>query len=113
MCQLVTKPGEGDDGIWNIAQVVLADRWLPGGMFNHAKHTQIACQDCHDAERSSTAKDVLLPDIASCQECHRGETAGRKVPSTCITCHEFHRPGQPPLRAAVDLEAVSVETTGN
>ena len=111
-CHFVTPPGEDDDGIWNIAPVVLADRWLPGGAFNHAKHTQTACKKCHAAERSSTAQDVLLPGIATCQRCHGGETASGRVPSTCIACHEFHRPGQPPMKAVAPVDGGSGKSTG-
>ena len=111
-CHLVTPPSESG-GIWDIAPVVLADRWMPAGLFDHAKHRQISCVHCHAAPQSKSANDVLLPSIKLCQACHGGEAASDKVPSTCISCHVFHRQGLPPMQADSGENDTAIETTGN
>lgn len=112
-CHFVTPPSVDGDGIWDIAPVFLADRWMPKGKFDHAKHKQMACVDCHVAPRSETAHDVLLPGIKTCQGCHGGEEAADRVPSTCIACHEFHQRGLPAMKAVPRQTTGSVGTTGN
>ena len=76
------------------------DRWLPGGRFTHARHTQLTCQECHSsALRSRQTSDINLPhqtptDRASppgmgektCMDCHRPGGA----PANCATCHTYH-----------------------
>jgi predicted CXXCH cytochrome family protein len=52
----------------------------------------VECDVCHEARVSEVSSDVLLPKIDVCTQCHAGESARNKVPSTCITCHIFHRP---------------------
>ena len=61
----------------------------------------MACIDCHQAPESKVAGDVLLPGVASCQNCHGGEQAADRVPSTCITCHIFHQPFLGPMRPEI------------
>jgi Cytochrome c7 and related cytochrome c len=82
--------------------------WEPKARFDHGAHTNLACGRCHDAEKpkpeglstdapntkvtlSTTSADVLLPPIAVCLECHRGEAASAAVPSTCTMCHLYHQ----------------------
>ncbi len=77
---------------FKIAPVKVTDRWLPKGVFNHSKHTVSECSSCHLVASSSSSSDVLLPKVETCQNCHGGENASQKVPSTCISCHEFHLP---------------------
>ena len=60
-------------------------------MFNHGKHKDVSCAECHAADTSMKSSDVLLPKIEGCQTCHGGEQATDKIPSTCISCHGFHR----------------------
>lgn len=76
---------------WQIKPVRVADRWLPFSEFNHAKHKTSACGDCHDAAKSKTSADVMIPGLESCRECHGGvqEKKG-KLASSCVTCHVFH-----------------------
>lgn len=96
-CHTVIPPAT-DAEPWGIGPVALSDSWLPNAKFSHPKHVQIQCVECHAAPQSKSAQDVLLPGVAQCQRCHGGEAAMDKVPSTCISCHDFHRPGLPPLR---------------
>ncbi len=93
-CHEVTGPAGG----WDVQPVVLADRWMPKGRFDHGRHVIMDCVECHRAPKSQMASDVLLPGIENCQQCHGGERAADRVPSTCITCHEFHQPFLGPMR---------------
>ncbi len=94
VCHEVTRSG----GDWDVKPVKLADRWLSKGLFDHGRHDTMACVECHKASVSKAASDVLLPGIENCQQCHGGEQAADRVPSTCITCHEFHQPSLGPMR---------------
>ena len=98
-CHHVTPP-TNSSRTWDVAKINLADRWMPNGIFVHAKHVQTDCDTCHLATGSKSPQDVLLPGIAVCRECHGGARAVDKVPSTCIACHDFHRTTLPPLRNA-------------
>lgn len=89
----------GGQGKWEVAKVSLTWHWMPKAkLFPHNRHEPMACVACHDAEQSASAADVLMPSIKTCQQCHGGETAADKVPSTCISCHEFHLPHLAPMR---------------
>lgn len=98
-CHTVTKAEVAGRPQWDIVPVVLADRWMPKGRFDHVRHLAQDCGTCHAARASETASDVLLPQIQTCQNCHGGERAEQKVPSTCITCHDFHFANQPRMTA--------------
>jgi len=81
-----------------IAPVLLQTQFLPKAQFNHGKHMTVGCEGCHPARASTASSDVLIPGIATCRNCHGGESAWAKVRSTCIACHDFHKPGIGPLR---------------
>jgi uncharacterized paraquat-inducible protein A len=74
-----------------VTKPILVDRWMPQAHFNHAKHGSVRCDDCHRASQSRDTADVLMPAKASCVTCHSPK--GR-VASDCITCHNYHAPGQ-------------------
>jgi len=76
---------------WVIAPVFVPEKWLPKSHFNHRPHRDRKCTTCHNAKKSEDAKDVLLPSVKTCQECHGGEFTTTKVRSTCMECHSFHR----------------------
>jgi len=101
-CHTVTK----QDGQWEVAKIRLMDRFLPKGVFDHGRHLTVGCADCHNAKASEVATDLLLPGIENCQSCHGGEKAADKVPSTCVSCHDFHRPGLPPMRGPAKAAAL-------
>ncbi len=86
-CHVVTEDAAGT---WDVVKPRIPDRWMPHGIFDHGAHQDVECGDCHDAEPSKSNKDVLLPPIATCRECHGGEKAVAKIPSTCVMCHNFH-----------------------
>lgn len=78
------------DGNWDVKPVRVAGTWFPRSEFTHRKHDTMGCADCHKALTSTDSSDLLLPDIDNCRQCHGGEHATGKVPSTCISCHGFH-----------------------
>ncbi len=96
-CHEVTRTGDGPLD-YSVAPVLVVDRWLTKGRFDHASHSAPGCLDCHAAVDSDKASDVLLPQIATCQACHGGEAAVQRVPSTCVSCHDFHLDFHQPMR---------------
>ena len=80
-----------DETGWDIAPVRVAQVWMPQAVFTHAKHTTETCTSCHDITRSTEAKQIAMPQIATCRECHVGASpVAGKVTSDCATCHKFH-----------------------
>jgi hypothetical protein len=68
----------------------IPQRWLPHSAFNHQVHTRAGyeCTDCHKSvDASRQTRDVLLPGVATCQECH---TAAKGASTACVTCHLYH-----------------------
>ena len=63
--------------------------WLPRARFDHDAHRGFACASCHpDALKSRDTADILLPKLATCQECHAPGSA--HVESRCFECHAYH-----------------------
>ena len=69
--------------------VATRERWLAQAKFNHAKHTGVSCDKCHDAVHSQDTADILLPARETCTACHspRGGVA-----NACAECHTYHQP---------------------
>lgn len=76
---------------WFVKPVRLNENWFVSGEFPHVRHTQTECADCHAANESMEAADVLMPDIAVCQECHVGQQQKQGLLSGCISCHNYHQ----------------------
>lgn len=88
-CHRVQAPPRGAE--YRILPVRQIARYMRRGWFDHAPHANEDCTECHAAERSESASDILIPGIATCRECHGGEDAhGDLVPSTCALCHNYH-----------------------
>jgi hypothetical protein len=90
--------------------VHLADAWLTKGTFNHdvPAHSkgpdgQPACKTCHAADKSGSAKDLLLPRLATCQSCHGADKAKVKqaAGADCADCHSYHTPIKPARKEPV------------
>ncbi len=88
-CHQVTRTPDDPAG-WRVHPVALTQQWFPQADFTHARHEQMACNDCHEAGGSEAASDVLMPGIATCQECHGGSGASDRIASGCVDCHGFH-----------------------
>jgi hypothetical protein len=70
-----------------ITPPVIPDRWMNHARFNHAKHTQMACADCHAAAQSRLTADIIMPTQKSCAVCH---SAKGGVADSCTSCHGYH-----------------------
>jgi predicted CXXCH cytochrome family protein len=66
-------------------------RWLPHSRFDHGAHRPVACTECHAAATSTETRDVLLPRVETCRECHLPEGGAR---SGCVECHRYHDKSQ-------------------
>jgi hypothetical protein len=82
-----------DTGIIELTAPVTPDRWLARGEFDHSKHTQVDCQSCHQVTQSELTSDILLPEQASCVQCHSSKGG---VVASCQTCHGYHAPAASP-----------------
>ena len=84
-CHEVKEAGTGSP---QITKPVMPERWLARAKFNHAKHLNIACAQCHDAVHSQNTADILLPPRETCTICHspRGGVA-----DSCAECHAYHK----------------------
>jgi hypothetical protein len=84
-----------------IASARQPERFFSASVFSHSAHGAILCTECHGAALVSTSgKDLLLPDIATCQRCHDGRSNPEGVPpsghaeSGCSLCHLYHEGGR-------------------
>ena len=81
---------------WTVAPVRKSNRWMPGARFDHAAHAQSKCADCHRVDQSKSLREVAMPTIETCRECHGGSRPQTgKVTSNCLLCHGFHDPRHP------------------
>ncbi|NCP13701.1 MAG: cytochrome c family protein [Sphingomonadales bacterium] len=95
VCTECHLPTRGPTGQADLMPVNLPDRFLSSGYFNHEAHKKEECTDCHAADTSKVASDLLIPDLKSCRDCHLGATAVKTkkvVPSDCAMCHAYHLP---------------------
>ncbi len=95
------------DGRWQVREVRLTQNWMPEARFDHRPHLSATvdgegCLRCHQADRSSHSRDVLMPSLADCTACH-GEKQSQAVLLQCIDCHSFHRTGMPAMLKAETL----------
>ncbi len=95
ICTECHLPARSPTGQADLIPVNLPDRFLTSGYFNHDAHKREKCTDCHAADTSKVATDLLIPDLKSCRDCHLGATAVKTkkiVPSECAMCHAYHLP---------------------
>ena len=91
-CHEVARTADGAG--WKVAPVRVARVWMPQALFTHAKHATEQCAKCHDVAESKSSRDIAMPDITKCRECHVGAAmVTGKVTSDCATCHKFHEGG--------------------
>jgi len=79
-------------------------RWLAHSRFDHGRHRDVACIECHHVERdaqplectsleSTSVADILMPKLEVCQNCHgttRGLPTKRYGRKNCLECHQYH-----------------------
>jgi hypothetical protein len=75
---------------WEVAPVATTTQFFTGTRFTHAAHRAGKCERCHAAATSKSSRDVLLPALADCRECHGDPNVAAKVPTPCVACHGFH-----------------------
>ena len=83
-CHTVVK---GTGSVPEIVPTAIPSRWLPHARFDHGAHRPVACVECHKAATSTETKDVLLPTVATCRECHQHKVGAR---TDCVECHRYH-----------------------
>ncbi|MEO0369483.1 MAG: cytochrome c3 family protein [Pseudomonadota bacterium] len=96
ICHEVSIDDSGDYlSKWRVDPIKITAHWMPKSDFDHFSHRTFNCALCHDANSSSVSSDVLMPDLPVCEACHTGErTHENKLPSSCVSCHQFHLPDQ-------------------
>ena len=116
LCHVVdVTPNEDIHEQYHIRPVRLGSDYFPDLKFSHKGHEVMgslsgdaACESCHGARKSDSARQLLLPDIDKCQTCHRdlknadavstGATVASRdernnvVVVQCISCHDYHPP---------------------
>lgn len=90
---------------WTVTPVKLAQQWFESARFDHLKHRQVACLDCHNANQSNQSSDILIPDIANCRGCHADTSHQRQVSSSCISCHQYHEQSRPLLISREEISS--------
>lgn len=88
-CHTIFAPAAGNSN-WRVLPVNQPMRYLEHGWFDHRPHDEEECSTCHAAARSSSANQLLIPEIKVCRDCHGGENSGADVESPCASCHEYH-----------------------
>jgi len=86
-CAYCHEVKSNPQGTVEITKPILFDRWLAHGEFNHARHSGVACSQCHQAEKSKVTSDIILPARDSCVACHSPRGGVR---DSCVTCHGYH-----------------------
>jgi hypothetical protein len=86
-CELCHEVKSSEAGLPAITKPIMPERWLAQAKFDHAKHANISCGQCHDAVHSKDTADILLPAKETCAACHSPRGG---VVDTCATCHTYH-----------------------
>ncbi|WP_034158439.1 cytochrome c3 family protein [Sphingomonas sp. ERG5] len=112
-CHTVKPPGVGGAADWTVMPVHQASRYMMKGWFDHKPHRTEACVSCHAAPTSTRSRDLLLPGIATCRNCHGGERSQAKVPSTCASCHSYHAGPEAPWVSRLSLGRIAAMKPGD
>ena len=86
-CEYCHTVAKGAGSVPEIVPTAIPSRWLPHARFDHGAHRPVACVECHKAATSTETKDVLLPTVATCRECHQHKVGAR---TDCVECHRYH-----------------------
>jgi hypothetical protein len=85
-----------------IERQVKGEPWLIRGEFSHRAHRPVACTECHkEAAESRQTRQVLLPKIESCLNCHG--SSGTHL-DRCATCHLYHNKFNEPVKDGRPIE---------
>jgi len=90
----IEKPVEEqriDETRYSITKPNIPAVWMTKARFDHGAHEGVSCESCHEKTRkSSETKEVLLPPIQVCRECHMQNAKHGFVESDCTQCHAYH-----------------------
>jgi hypothetical protein len=76
---------------FHVQEPRIPDVWLTKARFSHGAHEPFTCESCHEGTRNSTkTRDVLLPKVELCQQCHAEGKGPGYVESGCAECHSYH-----------------------
>lgn len=101
-CHSIDRQGTAASAGYRVLPVSQTARYLQKGWFDHKAHKGEDCASCHAAPKSNAARDLLIPDLASCRTCHVGgegarlQRVARPVESSCAMCHSYHLDDGPP-----------------
>jgi hypothetical protein len=87
-CHTIKREG---DALPQVVPTSIPARWLPHARFDHGAHRPLACGECHKATTSTETRDVLLPSVTSCRDCHQAKVGAR---TGCVECHRYHDKAQ-------------------
>jgi predicted CXXCH cytochrome family protein len=77
------------DGLPEALKVSVPARWMKHASFDHEAHRSQSCASCHPkATTSTTSKELMLPGIEVCRNCHNG--AKISAGEACALCHQYH-----------------------
>jgi hypothetical protein len=83
-------PAAGPDGLPDYRQA-RPKAPAAGGRFAHEAHRMLQCDQCHAVANSGKLGDpALMPQVATCAECHNPSAGAR---SDCVECHQYHQYG--------------------
>jgi predicted CXXCH cytochrome family protein len=101
---VVDTKSESDYDRFQVYPIRFARDYFPAGRFDHRSHQiqgkltgDAACLSCHKAKESQDSKDLMLPAMAKCEECHGDRPAVEKVTVQCVSCHSYHPPAEDSL----------------
>jgi hypothetical protein len=108
----VTEPRTANDLGFEIVPPNLPQRWLRGSRFDHQSHREVSCVRCHDPQfpertseghakyashtqlTSEDSRDILMPKLETCRQCHGAEATLVPAPGVrarCVDCHDYHQ----------------------
>lgn len=99
-CHIVEQTGSSDPKEkWRVLPVKLINDWYASAKFKHKPHLSLQqfskdnrdlpCLECHDAKKSTSSVDVLIPDQKNCLQCHDSKKSN-SVRMECSNCHLYH-----------------------
>lgn len=94
---VIDNQSEDISSRFSILPVQLNTDWYRESVFDHKSHlTQVgkqesfACLTCHEADKSTSSADVLIPPLDNCLTCHDSSKHRGQVPLDCVSCHQYH-----------------------
>ncbi len=86
--EVKSQPVWRPKGLPDYGKPNIPGRWFPQSRFKHHSHRNVDCLKCHaQATTSTQTKDVLMPKLADCRQCHYPQGGAR---TDCFECHTFH-----------------------